>query len=51
VDQSLEKFEWGTPDVENIATMCSRRFAWDEDKINNTIEPLKRVIQNSNSLN
>jgi len=44
----LEKFEWGTPDVENIESMCSKRFAWDEDKIKNTLEPLKKVLKRHN---
>ena len=43
VDLSLEKFEWGTPDIENIQDMCSKRFSWDENRVLNTLEPLKKV--------
>jgi len=49
----MEKFEWGTPDVETIENVCKTRFKWDEDRINNTLDPLKKVkiISKSNKFN
>lgn len=43
VDQSKEKFEWGKPDFSALERFCENRFKWDESRIFNLLEPLKKV--------
>jgi len=43
VDESKEKFEWGKPDFSSLQKYCETKFKWDEGRIYNQIEPLKKV--------
>lgn len=43
VDESLEPFQWGEPDFEALKKFCEKRLNWDENKIYNLFEPLKKV--------
>ena len=45
VDRSQEEFEWGQPDFVSLQRYCEQRFKWDEARIYNLLEPLKKVIR------
>ncbi|ETO07436.1 hypothetical protein RFI_29957 [Reticulomyxa filosa] len=49
VDSSLDKFEFGKPQVEQLKTMCYLKFCWDIETVNKTLEPVVDTILNKPS--
>eukprot|EP01016_Furgasonia_blochmanni_P048924 TRINITY_DN7368_c0_g1_i1.p1 TRINITY_DN7368_c0_g1~~TRINITY_DN7368_c0_g1_i1.p1 ORF type:complete len:284 (+),score=45.47 TRINITY_DN7368_c0_g1_i1:62-853(+) len=45
IDESKEKFTWGTPDIEKLKLFCQKNFEWDERKISEHFDPLVKVIE------
>jgi DNA excision repair protein ERCC-5 len=46
VDNSPEKFSWGTPDVENLVPFCAQYIGWSREE---TIKVLEPVTKNASS--
>lgn len=46
VDNSSEKFTWGSPDVENLIPFCAQHIGWSREE---TLKVLDPVIKKSNS--
>ncbi|GAX25697.1 DNA excision repair protein ERCC-5 [Fistulifera solaris] len=42
VDNSSEKFSWGTPDVENLVHFCSQYIGWSREETIKVLEPVTK---------
>lgn len=40
VDNSSEKFTWGTPDVENLVPFCAQHIGWSREETIKVLEPV-----------
>lgn len=45
VDNSTEKFTFGTLDEENIRLFCKRKIGWDTDEVDRSLLPVIRQLQ------
>ncbi|GLG95783.1 Flap endonuclease 1 [Gryllus bimaculatus] len=44
VDESLEKFSWGTPDVESIKEFARVKFGWPTSKTHEILQPIMKKM-------
>jgi 5'-3' exonuclease len=45
LDDSKSRFTFVKPDFPNLKTFCSRRFGWDEGKIDDLLGPVQKALQ------
>ena len=49
VDNSNQKFTFGSPDVEKIKVYCRRRMGWDEFEIDRSLKPVMEKIDSAST--
>lgn len=42
VDNSSEKFTWGTPDVENLVPFCAQHIGWSKEETIKVLDPVTK---------